>query len=94
MRRRAWPSRLSRRSEVFGSATLPALTRRSSNYALDMAIVNTKDHAQLDQLRLRAGASSQLTGMTRLDLIIGEPGERAVVDLGEIADDHDRQRQP
>ena len=32
--------------------------------------------------------------MTRLDLIIGEPGERTVVDLGEITDDHDRQRQP
>ena len=30
--------------------------------------------------------------MTRLDLIGGEPGERAVVDLGEIADDRDRQR--
>ena len=30
--------------------------------------------------------------MTRLDLIVGEPGERAVVDLGEIADDRDWQR--
>jgi len=32
--------------------------------------------------------------MTRLDLLIGEPGERTMVDLGEITDDHDWQRQP
>ena len=35
----------------------------------------------------RLGTPSELTGMTRLDLLVGEPRERAVVDLGEIADD-------
>jgi hypothetical protein len=32
--------------------------------------------------------------MTRFDLLVRESGERTVVDLGEIADDYDRQRQP
>ena len=42
----------------------------------------------------RLGTPSELSGMKRLDLLVGEAGERTVVDLGEIADDYDWQRQP